>query len=472
MAGAPVSAPPRTSFNHPAVLLHLPSTRRSPWSNCAVATLTHVNVSAARTEPLTIRAGAAGGRQLPPSVLVLDAENRQALACLRVFGRAGLGVGAVACRSNASWAPGLRSRWGSLNAVLPDFADDGDAYVDALLELLARYPARVVISAHDGSIEALRRRRTELERVTALALGSEAALDVAVSKERTLALAETLGIATPRSVPLGAGVDLAAALRETGLPAVVKPVQSWAEGLCGGIRLCSNVVHGVEQARQTLNLIRARGGSAILQEWVPGRREAVSLFFAEGRFWARFAQVSYREWPTSGGVSVLCEGIAMPDDAGRDAEVLVRAMDLEGCSMVEFRRDAAGRPVLMEVNPRMGSSVALAIASGVNLPQLLLSWKLGDRLSEVSGYQTGRRLRWLAGDIWNLKCTFENQGDPDVSSRGAGLLRFVADSIRPANALDVFDLHDMRPALAEMNEIVLRHAWKRVQRCFQALAFN
>ena len=31
--------------------------------------------------------------------------------------------------------------------------------------------------------------------------------------------------------------------------------------------------------------------------------------------------------------------------------------------MVEFRRDRQGQPVLMEVNPRMGGSLALAIAA-------------------------------------------------------------------------------------------------------------
>ena len=93
----------------------------------------------------------------------------------------------------------------------------------------------------------------------------------------------------------------------------------------------------LEGAERRLAVILAAGGGAVLQEWIPGRREAVSLFFADGRIWARLAQVSHREWPILGGGSVLCETIALPQDIVEASEDLVRAMDLEGCSMVEFR---------------------------------------------------------------------------------------------------------------------------------------
>jgi len=65
----------------------------------------------------------------------------------------------------------------------------------------------------------------------------------------------------------------------------------------------------VDAAKKQLSYILSAGGQAVIQEWLPGRREAVSLFHAHGRFWARFAQVSHPEWTTLGGASVLCESI-------------------------------------------------------------------------------------------------------------------------------------------------------------------
>ena len=131
--------------------------------------------------------------------------------------------------------------------------------------------------------------------------------------------------------------------------------------------------------------------------------------------------------------------------------------------MVEFRRDVEGRALLMEVNPRIGGSVGLAIAAGVNFPQLMYDWKLGYQLAETSTYHIGQRLRWLAGDIWNIKSVFENQGLPDVPSRGSALASFLLDFVRGGNKLDVIELDDMGPALSEMDKTVLRHTLRRLR---------
>jgi predicted ATP-grasp superfamily ATP-dependent carboligase len=397
-------------------------------------------------------------------VLLLDAENRQALACMRAYARLGLGVGAVACESDAWWAPSFRSRWCSLSVAVPDFALSADAYVDALLDLLDRYPARMVLPGHDGSIEALRARRTEIERRVALPLASEAALNIAVSKPRTLMLARALGIAVPRSIPVTELSDVPAIMNEVGLPAVIKPDQSWVERAGVGKRITSRTARTVDEAKERLEEVFAAGGRAAVQQWLPGRREAVSLFYAHDRFWIRFAQVSHREFPVMGGASVMCESISLLPEIVAPSEHLVRAINLEGCSMVEFRRDREGRPVLMEVNPRIAGSVALAISAGINFPQLTYAWAMGEPLQEVATYRIGQRLRWLAGDIWHLKTTFGFQGHPDVPPRGRALATFLSDFVLHPDAFDLAEAGDLRPALAELRKTVLLHAVGRMRR--------
>src|SRR5437879_6146146 len=83
-------------------------------------------------------------------VLLLDAENRQALAAMRAYARAGMTVGAVACESDAWWAPSFRSRWCSLRATLPELTTDAQGYVEGLLTLLDEHPARMVLPGYDG----------------------------------------------------------------------------------------------------------------------------------------------------------------------------------------------------------------------------------------------------------------------------------------------------------------------------------
>jgi predicted ATP-grasp superfamily ATP-dependent carboligase len=393
----------------------------------------------------------------------LDAQYRQVLACMRAYAATGLSVGVVACESHASWAPAIRSRRCAASAIVPDFAVDEDAYVDAVAMLAKEWMPRLIVPAHDGSIQALRHRRHELEASTALGIASEDALDIAVSKTRTLALASELDVAVPRSLSVSEHDDLAAAIREVGLPAVIKPTESWVAVQGSGTRLSTQSVATIAEAQRCLEQVFTAGGEALVQEWLPGRREAVSLFYADGRFWARSAQASLRDWPMLGGVSVMCETIPLDPDIVGPAERLVHAVGLEGCSMVEFRRDRGGHPRLMEINPRMGGSVALAIAAGVDFPQLLLTWKLGQPLKEVSAYRIGQRLRWLPGDMRHLRCVYGDQGRPDVPGRAVATARFFADFLRPDTSVDVFEWGDPRPALSELNFIVFHRATHRLR---------
>jgi predicted ATP-grasp superfamily ATP-dependent carboligase len=389
----------------------------------------------------------------PLDVLLLDAQSRQTLAAIRALGQTGLTVGVVACQSEAGWAASLQSRFCALAVVVPDLFSGAQAYAQALLDALDQHPARLVVPASDGTLHALRLRRADFERRAALALASEAALEIATSKSRTLALARELGLAVPRSVPVTDSRDVPAAVGEVGLPAVIKPATSWVEQAGLGRRLSASVVTTLAAATQAASQLLAQGTNVLVQEWLPGRREAVSLFLARDRCWARLAQMSYREWPVLGGASVMCETISLPADSAASAERLVRAMNLEGYSMVEFRRDRQGQPVLMEVNARLGGSLALALAAGVNFAEMLYCWQLGRPLAEVRTYRAGRRLRWLAADVWNLKHVFRNQGQPDVPPRLGAAAQFAVDFLRP-NVGYGLEQGDLRPLFGKVNNLI------------------
>jgi predicted ATP-grasp superfamily ATP-dependent carboligase len=391
----------------------------------------------------------------PFDVLVLDASYRQAVAAIRSLGRAGLKVAAVASRSEAAWAPGLQSRWCRAPIIVPDLEEGADANVAAIIAALDASPARMTLPSHDGTIQALRGRRCDLERRTFLPLASEAGLDIAISKTRTLALAQQLGIAVPRSILVTSASEVGAALDEVGSPAVVKPVSSWGkrEGL--GLRLNSQLVVTQSEAVEAVDHIAESGFPSLIQQWLPGRRDAVTFFKTGETIWARFVQTSYREFPPLGGSSVFYESLPLLQELVAPAEQLVRAADLDGCSMVEFRRDHQNRPVLMEVNARLAGSLSLAIAAGIDFPRLLYAWAIGEPLHEVKAYRVGLRHRWIVGDLWNLKTTLESSGRPDHPSRGRALTTFFADFWRRPATWDGIHLDDLRPAWLELRHTIL-----------------
>src|SRR5207245_9002975 len=119
-----------------------------------------------------------------------------------------------------------------------------------------------------------------------------------------------------------------------------------------------------EEARGAVAGVTRFGGGTLFQQLLQGRREAVSFLYANGEMLARFAQWAKRTAPPLGGTSVLRQSIAVPPDIGNQAERLVREINLEGSSDVEFRRDSAARPYLLEIKPGLCASPELAVRAG------------------------------------------------------------------------------------------------------------
>jgi predicted ATP-grasp superfamily ATP-dependent carboligase len=218
------------------------------------------------------------------------------------------------------------------------------------------------------------------------------------------------------------------------------------EGEAGGARLTSSLVVDASEGRAAAGAAIGAGGAVILQQWVTGAREAVSLIYAGGRVRARFAQVAERMFPSLGGSSVLRESIAPPPELLDAAERLVGAVGLEGYSEVEFRRDSSGCPHLMEINPRLSASVEVAVRAGVDFPALLYAWATGEEVPDANWYRRGLRMRWLGGDLRWLRETLLRPGRPELVPAGRAVAIFARDFLRPA-AYDYVSLSDPRPVL-------------------------
>lgn len=375
-------------------------------------------------------------------VLVLNGDLRQALVAVRSLGRHGLRVALAATSADGA---AFASRYCSAGFAFPA-EESPDAYFGCLKDWLRKIGARVVLPSHDGTTALLRRHRTELTSLARLAIASEPALDIAVSKERTLAAATSVGMHVPEEFIIHAPGDLGAAIAAVGFPAVVKPSESWLsdgrQGLWAGPTL---VVNATETEAVIARLTRF-GGRALFQKFLPGRRDAVSFIYRDGRFHARFAQWAQRTRPPVGGESVLRQAIAIPADLGDCSEALIRNIGLEGYSEVEFRRDATGVPYLMEINPRLSASVEVAVRAGVDFPLLLYQWAAGEPSPTIAKYRTGGWMRHLGGDIETTIAALEERGRPGVPPPARVILDFWLAFFR-ISGYDYVDWFDLRPAI-------------------------
>ena len=374
--------------------------------------------------------------------LVLDAMQRQSLVTVRSLGHRGLRVAAL---ETSSFVPTFSSRWCQQRFCAPSYEQGVEPYLTYLEQLLDHTGPSVLITSSDGTLALIRQFRERLERRVRIALAKEPALAIAVSKERTLEIAKGLGLNIPKGVRVEKVSEVPAALREIGLPAVVKPAESWVWGEQRGARFASRLVTTSDEARLAVEELTHLGGKTLFQQFLSGKREAISFLYAHGEIYARFAQWAKRTEPPLGGQSVLRQSIAVPPDLGEQAERLVRAIELEGYSEVEFRRDRAGVPYLMEINPRLSASVEIAVRSGVDFPYLLYQWASGERIDKVEHYRTGNWMRYLEGDILTTLQALIQHGRPGVTPPAHALFDFFLSFLKPMG-YDYFDWKDPLPA--------------------------
>src|SRR5690348_12527927 len=176
--------------------------------------------------------------------LVMEARLRQSLVAMRSLGGRGLDVATL---ETYRAVPAFWSRWCKQAFVCPT---DGRAEtcIAALEEVIERTRPRVLISSSNANVELIRQHRARLEKQVCIALARDPALGIALHKERTLDAASRLGLPVPRAVTIRRESEVAAALREIGLPAVIKPVESWVWGQQEGVGLTSKLVTTLQEA--------------------------------------------------------------------------------------------------------------------------------------------------------------------------------------------------------------------------------
>ncbi len=387
-------------------------------------------------------------------VLILDASYKQSLSCAKNLGRAGLRIamGESIDECIAPYSPrplpAFRSKYTARKLVLPSYASEPAAYADSVIEFVREHPTTVVLATGDATIATLAPRREELAKLgCTLAVAPDFALEIANNKTLTLELADKLGIAYPRSIHIDSPDDLPTAAAEFGFPFVLKPTISWT-GKSDRRVVPAEVIDNTEAVDVTTRFLAA-GAGVIAQEWASGRREGVSLFLVDGEVLAHCGHVAHRTAPLLGGVSVMRESIAVPEEL-LDASVrLAKAIGLEGPCEVEYRRDRDGRPLLMEVNARLAGTLENAIQSGVDFPLMTWQWAAGRSVSRVGSYRTGVRTRWLQGDMRWLYENLGQRGRPDTVPLLQGFWLFASEFGRTRH-YDYLDRRDLRPAIGEL----------------------
>ena len=270
------------------------------------------------------------------------------------------------------WAAGLYLVPAERRRLVPPGRDQG--FVAALAELVRDDRIDLVISTVDVELVALADRRGELAPAI-LAAPPAATLEIALDK---FALAQRCRDVCRVPTTRLAGLDALAV--DWTYPVIAKP-RLGAGGR--GVRVVPD--------RAALEALPT-DEDLLVQDLLPGEEYSVDVIAdADGHVVAAVPRLRSR----------VDSGVAIAGRTVHDAELetsaaaVARAIGLVGVANVQLRRDRAGRPALLEVNPRFPGSLPLTIAAGVDIPSLVVDLFLGRPLPTSIPFREIASVRFL-----------------------------------------------------------------------------
>jgi predicted ATP-grasp superfamily ATP-dependent carboligase len=234
-----------------------------------------------------------------------------------------------------------------------------------------------------------------------MVMPSHRSLTQALDKSLTTQLAESCGLAVPRTVELADLEHTQSVSRVIRFPVVLKPRSSQRSTRSGGMQATGRplYVRNPEELASAYLLLSGRCSQIIAQEFVEGYGAGYFVLLWGGELQAEFAHRRIRDVHPTGSGSSLRVSMEVPARIREASLALLRRLGWHGVAMVEFRVRPDGTPVFMELNGRFWNSLALAVYAGADFPRYLAELVERGRLQSAPGFRAQVRCRWLLGDF-------------------------------------------------------------------------
>jgi protein-tyrosine-phosphatase/predicted ATP-grasp superfamily ATP-dependent carboligase len=384
-------------------------------------------------------------------VLVLDAESAAGLETVQSLGKHGCTVHTAAFQAGQRFRS---SRFVRRHFVL------GTSIDEAIHDLVSLFEAEkygLVVPATEVSLLAMLSPEIPDNLYRRAALAPRSSVQTALDKQEVWELAQRIGVRVPTSEL----VCFSSSPPDT-FPVVLKPVHSKrnAHGVVKEFGV--TIVRDLTQWRTALTTTY-QDIPVQQQQYVPGKGLGLEMLFQHGKPQWVFLHERVHELPLTGGGSSYRKSLALRDDLVQSATLLLSALEWHGVAMVEFKVAPSGEAYLMEINPRLWGSLALAIDCGVDFPVGLLRLATGQPIPPQPKYRIGYYTRNLYRDIEWLKTNWKaDHSDPLLLTKP--IVPSILGWLRPLigkESWDFFCWSDLRVVLVEVKTLISEH-WRRV----------
>ena len=276
-------------------------------------------------------------------------------------------------------------------------------YIDRLLEICEKEKADILMPIMSAELPALVENKERFAAIgTIVSVSGMESIRIANNKYRLYQFMKDNGMRMPRFCRIEKADELAEAFRYVGYPKT--PVCVKATELSGsrGIRIVDpsksrfdilfgekpNSFYITYEELDTILHEKAEMPELLVMEALPGAEFSIDLVADHGKILYMAARQS-----NSITASIPMEATLFHDEeAYAIATELVEKLGLDGNADLDFKYDKDGRPVLMEMNPRVAATMRIFKEGGMNLPYLRIKQLLGEELPKCE-IKTGVKMK-------------------------------------------------------------------------------
>lgn len=328
-------------------------------------------------------------------VLIVDAGERSAVAACESLFRAGYRVGAA----SSQWPPPAGwSRFCDARFKLPNPRHAPADFAARVAAIASERRYQAVLPCSEGSLWAISTRREAfVGKPVTLGLPEEAVVDRCTDKMELIAAAAGVGLGAPETVVCTDAEAAHAAAAAAGYPAVLKPLRTVFTKAGETRHVASSLVHSPAD----LDRVLAESGSACLvQRREPGPVVSLSGVLADGRLLGLCGSRYLRTWPPEAGPVSFSRSFAVAPELRESLAALVARLGWEGIFELEAIERGPGDYAVLDFNPRVYGSLALAVKAGAPLPAIWCDRLLKGHAAEAIA-RPGVYYRWEDADLRN-----------------------------------------------------------------------
>lgn len=343
-------------------------------------------------------------------ILLLDGEGVQVVCMARELNKLGHELTALCAQKVSS---GYATKYLHHKYKSPNIHMEANAFKTYFYEHLRQHKYDLIIPMGDESAYFLSREKEKVEKQYKMlcAVETYSTFELANDKQKLMGVCEKYDIVHPYTRALPAmrqkegckefDDNLKSVAEYVGFPAMIKP------NLSAGAKGITKVL-SLKDLKEKYPPIAETFGSCTLQQYVeqPDYYYNVMLFRKrDGKTAASTVIKIRRFFPLKGGTSCYSETVEHPFLI-EQCERCLEKLNWHGFADFDVLEDKqTGELKIIEINPRVPSSLQASFAAGVNFAKIFVDEYLGNgaELFDMKKYRIGQQLRWFGLDVmWFL----------------------------------------------------------------------